>query len=55
MTNDQRILRLEALLVAIYDALPNFIRSALPNLVHDTMKRMHMEFEIAEKGVQIHE
>lgn len=43
MTTEQRILRLECLLVAIFDALPVFIKAALPGLVMDSIYRIKTE------------
>lgn len=55
MTIQQRVLRLEALLCAIYEALPSFIKGSLPDLVKQTLETMHKEFAFKASGVQVHE
>ena len=55
MTLHQRVLRLEALICAIYNALPSFIKSSLPDLVKKTMETMDGEFEFKSAGIQVHD
>lgn len=43
MTTEQRILRLECMLIAIFDTLPTFIKMALPGTVIDTLYKMKAE------------
>ena len=51
MTNDARLRRLESLLIAIYDALPGFIRCTLPNHVREMILTMRLEQEKYEKKI----